>query len=388
MSKLLEFINGQRAAFLKDLEQLVNMDSPTGSKVLVDQAMEVVIQRFQELIGGTVERIPQDKFGDQVKLYLRKETGTTAETGVGAGQIMLLTHIDTVWPEGEVASRPFRQEGNRLYGPGIFDMKCGLLQGLYAMYAVASQCNPAKNIVLFINTDEEVGSPSSRRWIEEEAAKSDAVFVLEPALGSDGKLKTARKGVGRFTLEIEGVSAHSGINHSEGVSALEELAHQILFLQGLTDYEKGSTVNVGLASGGTAVNVVSDYARAQFELRIESKDEADRLNQLISNMSPVLNNVKLRVQGGMVRPPMERAMSRDLFASAQSVARELGFPLQETATGGASDGNFTAALNVPTLDGLGAVGHGAHALEEYVELDHIALRSALLAHLMMEQMKD
>lgn len=377
MSKLLEFVTGQQDALLRDLEQLVNMDSPTSSKQLVDQAMQVVVARFQELIGGRVQWIPQEKYGDQVKLQF----------GEGTGQILLVAHIDTVWPEGETAKRPFRKEGQRLYGPGIFDMKCGLLQGLYAMHAVISQSALAKNIVLFINTDEEVGSPSSRRWIEEEALKSDAVFVLEPALGASGKLKTARKGVGRFALEIEGVSAHSGINHNEGVNALEELAHQILYLQGLTDYSKGSTVNVGIAAGGTAVNVVSGQARAELDLRIESMEEAERLSDLILNASPVLKHTQLNVRGGIVRPPMEQAMSRDLFVSAQAIARELGFSLEETSTGGASDGNFTAALNIPTLDGLGAVGHGAHALDEYVELDSIALRCALLAHLIQQQVK-
>ncbi|MEK8127908.1 M20 family metallopeptidase [Paenibacillus filicis] len=378
MSQLLDFIKAQQGSLLSDLEHLVNLDTPTGSKALVDQAMQVVIDRFQQQLGGTVEYIRQEKYGNQVKLHL----------GKGTGQILLMTHIDTVWPEGETAKRPFRQEGGRLYGPGIFDMKCGLLQGLYAMHAVAAHYAPAKNIVLFINTDEEVGSPSSRPWIEEEARKSDAVFVLEPALGPSGKLKTSRKGVGRFTLEVEGVSAHSGVNHSEGVNALEELAHQILFLQGLTDYEKGSTVNVGIASGGTAVNVVSGQARAQLDLRIETMEEAERLSRSILGVSPVLPNAKVRVTGGMIRPPMERTASRELFARAQPIAGRLGFVLEETATGGASDGNFTAALNVPTLDGLGAVGHGAHALDEYVEIDSIVLRTALLAHLIVEAMEE
>ncbi|SFL60654.1 glutamate carboxypeptidase [Paenibacillus sp. 1_12] len=377
MSNLLNFVKGQQNALLQDLEQLVNMDSPTGSKQLVDQAMQVVVARFQELIGGDVQWIPQEKYGNQVKL----------QYGDGSKQIMLLAHIDTVWPEGEIAKRPFRKEGQRLYGPGIFDMKCGLLQGLYAMHAVISQCPTDKKIVLFINTDEEVGSPSSRRWIEEEAKKSDAVFVLEPALGSTGKLKTSRKGVGRFTMDIEGVSAHSGINHNEGVNALEELAHQIIYLQGLTDYGKGSTVNVGIAAGGTAVNVVSGHARAELELRIDSMEEAERLSDLILKASPILNHIKLNIQGGIVRPPMEQAMSRYLFANAQALADELGFLLEETSTGGASDGNFTAALNIPTLDGLGAVGHGAHALDEYVELDSISVRCALLAHLIQQQVQ-
>lgn len=217
-----------------------------------------------------------------------------------------------------------------------------------------------------------------------QAAKSDAVFVLEPALGPDGKLKTARKGVGRFTLEIEGVAAHSGIDHKSGVSALEELAHQILYLQGLTDYERGSTVNVGTASGGTAFNIVSPYAKAEVEVRVEKLQEAERLMHLITNLKPVLAKTKLTVTGGMVRPPMEQTLNRRLYQDAKDIAAALGFDLGEASTGGASDGNFTAALGIPTLDGLGAVGAGAHTEEEYVELDHIVPRTTLLARLLQK----
>lgn len=374
MSKLMESAARQLEPLLADLQHLVNLDTPSRNKALVDQAMQFVVKRFNQLIGGVVEQIPQQQFGNQTKLHL----------GRGKGQILIMTHIDTVWPEGEALRRPFKNDEHRLYGPGVFDMKCGLLQGLYAMHSVISLYKPEKNIVLFINTDEEVASTSSRRWIEEEAAKSDAVFVLEPPLGLEGKLKTSRKGVGRFYIDIEGIPAHSGIDHSSGVSALEELAHQILYLQKLTDYTLGSTLNVGVASGGSVINVVSANARAEVELRVESLDEAQRLSQLIMNLTPVLEKTKLVVKGGMVRPPMEQAVSRALFADAQRIAGELGFTLQEASTGGASDGNFTAALNIPTLDGLGAIGSGAHALEEFVELDSIVPRTALLAHLLKE----
>lgn len=374
MSEWKGYIAEQLPDLLTDLEKLVNMDTPSRNKPLIDQAMKFVIERFQALIGGRVEVIPQSERGDQVKLHL----------GQGEGQILILTHLDTVFPEGEASSRPFRQEGGRLYGPGVFDMKCGLLQGLYAMHTVAKFGAPKKNIVLFVNIDEEIASTTSRRWIEEEAAMSDAVFVLEPALGPDGKLKTARKGVGRFTLEIEGVAAHSGIDHKSGVSALEELAHQILYLQGLTDYERGSTVNVGTASGGTAFNIVSPYAKAEVEVRVEKLQEAERLMHLITNLKPVLAKTKLTVTGGMVRPPMEQTLNRRLYQDAKDIAAALGFDLGEASTGGASDGNFTAALGIPTLDGLGAVGAGAHTEEEYVELDHIVPRTTLLARLLQK----
>lgn len=374
MSELQQHAAQQLPELLNDLERLVNMDTPSRNKALVDKAMEVVIERFRQLIGGSVEKNPQPEVGDQVKLHL----------GRGEGQILIITHLDTVFPEGEAERRPFRQEGSRLYGPGVFDMKCGLLQGLYAMHGVVSHFEPKKNIVLLINTDEEIASRTSRQWIEEEAAKSDAVFVLEPALGADGKLKTARKGVGRFQISVEGVAAHSGIDHRSGVSALEELAHQIIYLQGLTDYEKGSTVNVGTASGGVAFNIVSPHARAEVEIRVELMEEAERLSRLIMGLSPKLEKTKISVTGGMVRPPMESTHNRQLFQDAVRIAGKLGFDLQEYSTGGASDGNFTAALGIPTLDGLGAVGSGAHTEDEYVELDHIVPRTALLAELLMK----
>jgi len=374
MSELHKHATQHLPDLLNDLERLVNMDTPSRHKSLVDEAMNVVIDRYRQLIGGVVEKLPQPSLGDQVKLHL----------GRGEGQILIITHLDTVFPEGEAARRPFRREGNRLYGPGVFDMKCGLLQGLYAMHAVVSHHQPKKNIVLLINTDEEIASRTSRRWIEEEAAKSDAVFVLEPALGADGKLKTARKGVGRFQISIDGVAAHSGIDHRSGVSALEELAHQIIYLQGLTDYAKGSTVNVGTASGGVAFNIVSPHAQAEAEIRVELMEEAERLSQLIMGLSPKLEKTKIAVTGGMVRPPMEATNNRELFQDAVRIAARLGFELQECSTGGASDGNFTAALGIPTLDGLGAVGSGAHTEDEYAELDQIVPRTTLLAELLKE----
>ncbi|NHN31081.1 M20 family metallopeptidase [Paenibacillus sp. S3N08] len=374
---------------LADLELLVNMESPTKDKALVDQAMEFVIRRFQELTGGVVERISQARFGDQVKLHLGigTVTGTETESETAIRQILVLGHVDTVWPAGETAHRPFSKDAQRAYGPGVFDMKCGLIQAIYAISALVKQHKLAKNIVFFINSDEEMGSRSSREWIEKEALKSDAVFVLEPALGASGALKTERKGVARFTLDVQGVSSHSGIDHRKGINALEELAYQIIYLQGLTDYSKDSTVNVGIASGGSAVNVVCDHAKAEFELRVQTISEMERLVHAVRNMQPKLKGTTLQVQGGVLRPPMERKYSEELYTSAKGLAQQLGFSLKEASTGGASDGNFTAALGVPTLDGLGAVGDGAHALHEYVEIEQIAKRCALLAHLMWEQCK-
>jgi len=360
--------------FLGDLKTLVNLESPTRTKVLTDKAVEFFVGRFKELVGGDVEYFQQEDFGNHVKLTV----------GAGEKQVLLVGHIDTVWPVGESAKRPFTIKEERGYGPGIFDMKCGLLQGLYALSYVNKNHDLSKKLVFIVNTDEEVGSVTSRRIIEAEARKSEAVFVLEPSMGLKGALKTSRKGVGRFTLNVEGIPAHSGIDHEKGSSAIEELAYQIIKLQQLTDYEKGSTVNVGVISGRNAVNVISPSAKAMVDLRVRTMEEAARMEKLIKNLIPNRSDRMLRVEGGMVRPPFERKNSLKLYKQAEEIANELGIEISEASTGGGSDGCFTASLGIPTLDGLGAVGDGAHAYHEYVEINKIQERSALLAHLLIQ----
>jgi glutamate carboxypeptidase len=358
---------------LSDLERLVNLESPTRTKELTDKAVSFFVERFQQLTGGCVEFFSQEEFGNHAKLTL----------GEGDEQLLILGHIDTVWPAGEVTSRPFQRDESRVYGPGIFDMKCGLIQGLYAIHHVVQMTELKKKIVFLVNTDEEIGSPTSRSLIEAEAKKSTAVFVLEPAMGRDGALKTSRKGVGRFTIKVEGKSAHSGIDHEKGVSAIKELAHQILKVESLTDYDKGTTVNVGKVTGGGAVNVVPSSAEASVDLRVKTKEEAKRVTKEIMGLKPAISDSSLQVEGGMERPPMERQHSVDLFEQIQEIARELHIPISEKSTGGGSDGNLTANLGVPTLDGLGAVGDGAHALHEYVEIKKIPERCALFANLLL-----
>lgn len=361
---------------LKDLEALVNLDSPSNNKGLTDKAVHYAAERFRELTGGAVEFIAQRDFGDHAKM----------QVGSGPGQILVLGHADTVWPEGEAQKRPFYIAGGRAFGPGVFDMKCGLVQGLYAIGSLVKRDVVRKKIVFLVNTDEEVGSPTSREWIEKEARQSDAVFVLEPALGPEGKLKTTRKGVARYKLEIQGIPAHSGIDHSKGRSAIEELAHQVIYLHGLTDYTLGSTVNVGVISGGTGPNVVSGKAYAEVDLRFQSLREAERLTGLVRHLKPHLEGTTIQASGAIKRPPMEAETSKILLARAQDIAQKLGFSLAGAGTGGASDGCFTAALGIPTLDGLGAVGEGAHSLQEFVSISHILQRSNLLACLIGESM--
>jgi glutamate carboxypeptidase len=378
MSQLLEFAKDKLEDMLADLQHLVNMDSPTLEKGLTDQAIQFLKQRFLELTGGSVERIKQEQYGDFLRL----------EVGEGEEQVLLLGHVDTVWPADETLRRPFSLDHSRAYGPGIFDMKCGLIQGLYAIHALSTLNSLKKKIVFLITTDEEIGSPVSRKWIKQEAQKSKAVFVLEPSFGKQGALKTSRKGVGRFTIDIHGVAAHSGIDHQKGCSAIRELAHQIVYLEGLTDHERGTTVNVGLISGGISVNAVPDHAQAKVDVRTFSMEEANRILSMISQLKPKLPQTKVDVTGGLIRPPMEATVSRKLYHKANEFAEMLGFNLSEVSTGGASDGNFTAALGIPTLDGLGPVGSGAHTYEEFVEVSPIPQRCALVAHLILSSLQD
>lgn len=375
MNTYLQYFENCLEDMLMDVAALVNLDSPSRQKDLVDSVLHTVVRRAQEMTDAHVEYYRNDTHGDTAKLTI----------GEGARQVLVLGHIDTVWPQGEAVRRPFRRDGRRAYGPGIFDMKCGIVQGIYALAALGKISSIPCKVCFLINSDEEIGSPSSRVIIEEHAIQSEAVFVLEPALGLEGALKTARKGVGRFTMSITGIPAHSGIDHEKGVSAIEELAHQIIYLHGLTDYEVGSTVNVGQVTGGTAANVVAGVAQAEIDLRVTSLTEAGRLEELIRSLKSNHSNTRIDITGGIKRPPMPHEASVRLYRQAEEIAESLGFSLSEASTGGASDGCITAALGVQTLDGLGAVGGGAHAYDEFIEIADIPRRSALLTQLICAQ---
>lgn len=360
---------------LARLEASVNMDSPSADKALNDRMADWYAGQFKEITGGTVVRVPNEVYGDRL----------LCEVGQGDKQILLLGHFDTVWPQGEASRRPFHIGNGRAYGPGVYDMKAGLMQAMFAIKALQESGRfPAdKKIVLLLNSDEELGSPTSRAFIEEQARKSAVSFVLEPPMEPSGALKTARKGSGRFKLAVQGVSAHAGVNPEKGVSAIQELACQIQRLHALTDPAVGTTVNVGVVKGGIGSNVVAEHAEGEIDIRVATAEEARRIESALGGLVPVLPEARLQLTGRMMRPPMERTeRTATLFALAQQIARaEFGVELEETRTGGVSDGNFTAAVGTPTLDGLGARGDYAHSPDEYIRLDEIPFRTALLAEL-------
>jgi glutamate carboxypeptidase len=289
--------------------------------------------------------------------------------------------MDTVWDLGTVAERPVRIEDGKLYGPGAEDMKGGIVVGLWALRALrALDLLPEKPITMLLTSDEETGSSSSRPIIEAEARKHDVVFVLEPAVPPQGALKTSRKGVGEYRVAVTGRAAHAGADHEKGLNAIEELAHQILTIQGFTDYEAGTTFNVGVVGGGTRRNVVPAQAWAEIDVRIVRAEEADRVESRMNRLRPRLPGMELAVSGGVERPPMERTPQiAALYHRAEVLARGMGIQISESGTGGASDGNLTAALGVPTLDGMGVVGDGGHSIQEFAVISSMPERAALLA---------
>lgn len=367
------------------LRRLVEIESPTGDKPAVDRISEFVAEQYRSH-GLAVERIRQPRHGDFVRAVWDPADGRGAASPAEGddGQVLVLMHLDTVWPLGTLAERPFRVEGGKAYGPGIFDMKAGVMYSLAAIEGLrALGRRPRRRVVFLCTTEEEIGSPASRPVIEEEARRSRAALVLEPAVDRDGALKTSRKGVGMFELRIAGKPAHAGGEPQAGASAIQELAHQVLALHELNDFDVGTTVNVGVVSGGTARNVVAAAAEAQIDLRVPTMAEAKRVLPLILNRKPVTKGVSVTVTGGLNRPPMERTKQiAAMFEHAREVAAEFGLKLRETGTGGGSDGNFTAAVGCPTLDGLGGVGGGAHAFDEHVLVDALPPRIALLARLL------
>lgn len=378
MSQILEYLLDHQQAMTQELEALVNLESPSNERAAVNAVGDFLADALGKL-EANVERLPQAAFGDHLRI----------RWGVGESQILLLGHMDTVWSTGEIEKRPFRALKDKStgvlkgMGPGIFDMKGGLVIGLYALTALRKLgFTPAHRLVFLLNSDEECGSPTSRRFIEEEGKRSDYVLVLEPS--REDALVTWRKGVGRFEMEIQGLASHAGAAHHQGVSAVEELAHQILHLEAMTDYDRGTSVNVGVVQGGSKVNVRPASAWAEIDLRVTTAKEGQRMTEAIRALRPKNANTTLIVSGRMNRPPWETfAEGRALFERARTVGAKLGMDLWPAGTGGGSDGNFTAALGIPTLDGLGIVGNDAHALSEWVDLGSLPRRAALLAELIL-----
>jgi glutamate carboxypeptidase len=368
---LRDFCRDQRRWVLDTTEALVRLESPTTDKDAVDRCGAELAARL-EAMGGRVTRLTRPERGNHL----------LTEFGCGASQILLLGHFDTVWPVGQLERMPLAHSNGRLHGPGVFDMKAGIAIGMLATRALLERATSLSHrIVMLWTTDEEVGSESSRAAIEEEAARSAAVLVLEPSLPG-GAVKTSRKGCGGYQVVVRGVAAHAGIEPQKGASAVQELAHQILRINALQDLARGISVNVVQVTGGLRSNVIPDEARAVVDVRVPTAAAAADVDAAFRALRPVDERTTIEARGGFDRPPLERSAKVErLYSEARAVARELGQELAEGGTGGGSDGNFTAALGVPTLDGLGAVGDGAHALHEHVDVDSLADRAALIAGL-------
>ena len=369
MHSHLSFCDAERSWAVATLEALVRAESPTTDKAAVDRCVSEAEQRLVAA-GARVVRLRQAAAGDHLR----------AEFGSGRDQVLLLGHLDTVWPVGQLLRMPLRRESGRLYGPGTYDMKAGVAIAMLAARAVfETGPAPALRVVLLLTSDEETGSATSQAVIEAEARRSRAVLVFEPALPGGG-VKTSRKGCGDFSIAVSGVAAHAGIEPGAGANAIHELAEQILAIERLQDPGRGVSVSVNVVRGGTRANVVADDARAEVDVRTVSREDAVRLEAALRSLRPHRPGTSLSVAGGFGRPPLERtAEVGRLYELARRVAAGLGMDLAEGGSGGGSDGNFTAALGVPTLDGLGAVGDGAHALHEHVDLDSLAPRAALAA---------
>lgn len=375
-SELLSYLEAQKGAMIEATKALVEYESPSTDKTLLDALADFMADRFAQM-GAAVDRIDNPKGGNNLRISF----AGSSEQKPG----LILCHYDTVWAAGTLARMPFQIQGDKIFGPGVFDMKASIVLAEYAIRALAElQQKLPRPITLLLTSDEETGSLNSRALIEAQAKESAYVLVLEPPI-TGGALKTGRKGIGRFMLEIEGRASHAGTEPEKGLSAIEEMAHQILALHGLRDKEKGSTVNVGVVSGGTRPNVVAARAHLDIDVRAWTLSEAERLTNAIKQLKPVTPGIVLHPAGGFNRPPMERSESIvALYEKARELGRQIGLELGEGQTGGGSDANFTAALGVPTLDGLGMPGAGAHADHEHIDSEHFPSRAALLALLLLD----
>lgn len=357
------------------LRQIVEMESPSNDKSVVDRLGAFLAQEFERR-GGNVKFHREQKYGDHLQVEF---PGRDA-----AKPVLLLGHFDTVWPLGTITRMPFKVQGGRASGPGVLDMKAGIVMMIFALDALRGMNRNHRPIVVVLDTDEEIGSPSGRfSVVEAVAQKCEAVLVLEPAQGLEGHLKTARKGVGQYTIHVRGRASHAGVDFEQGHSAVLELARQLLEVAKFTDIARGITVNPGVIRGGTRTNVVAEEAWAEFDVRVPRASDVRELEAKFAALRPFDPQCSLAVSGGLNRPPMERTEGTvRLFTIAREQAGKLGISLEESATGGGSDGNFTSALGIPTLDGLGAVGEGALSAHESIRVEELPRRTALLAALL------
>lgn len=372
-SDILEHAYASEEPFLATLEALVTRESPTSSKPLCD-ALADFLQRELRSDGWSVTRHARSVVGDILEARM---------TGAGGPATLVLTHYDTVWPEGTLAQMPWKRDGDKVYGPGALDMKAGIANVMTAVrLAQAMRIPLAGDVTLLATSDEETGSHHSQELIEKLAKDHDRVLVLEPGR-EDGALKTGRKGTGSFHVRFRGRSAHAGNNPADGASALRELAHFLLYVEDNADEVAGTTINLTVAQGGIAANVIAEEAVAVVDMRVLKASEAERVERAVHGYTPRDTRVSVSIDGGLNRPPMElTAANEQLFAEAQRVLDGLGIKADGAVVGGGSDGNFTSALGIPTLDGLGSVGAGPHARHEHIRVRDTLARVALVAGLL------
>jgi glutamate carboxypeptidase len=375
--EFLRLLKPRLPEMLSTLKRLVLAESPSLEKAPSDRCCSLLAAEWHKR-GARVERIAQKHRGDQLRVTWWPQESRPAY------QLLVLGHYDTVYASGTLAKMPFRVSAGKAYGPGIFDMKAGIVQALFALEILQETKAPLSHRLVFLWTsDEEIGSEVSRKLIEAEARRSDAVFVLEPSLGPRGLIKTARKGVGEAELIVHGRASHAGLAPQEGVNAVHELSRQLARIQQWDDRRRGVTVNADIIEGGTRVNVIAEYARAVLDLRALRLSDMHRIERRLRALRPMLPGAKLEIRGGFNRAPLERKSSAGLFAKAKSLAAQMRLALGECTAGGGSDGNLTAAVGTPTLDGLGAVGHGAHSKDEHIFIHTMPARAALLAALLL-----
>jgi glutamate carboxypeptidase len=392
-SMLLSYFEERLPETLEFIRWLVEQESMSREAEANRRLAENLGERLAQA-GATVDLITSPRYGATLRARYgftasakpnaaRSRTDNESEDRDSSGkQLLVVGHLDTVWPLGTLARRPFRIEDGRAFGPGIFDMKAGVTLAAFAMRAIKDMSRqPRRSVTLLMTCDEETGSHFSRELIEEETARAHAALVLEPPIPG-GTIKTGRKGVGEFEMIVRGRPAHAGNDPRAGISAITELAHQILAINKLSDYERGTTLNVGVVGGGVLSNVIAAEARASIDMRYQTMEEGERIVEAMARLEPALAGARIEMRGGINRPPLVRtAEIGGLFNHAKQLASEIGFELREGSVGGGSDGNFIAALGVPVLDGLGVDGAGAHAEHEHIIIGDIPRRASLLTRL-------
>lgn len=374
-TRRLRYLEERGQQITETVRQLVEVESPSDNKQAVDRLGTLLAGRF-EALGGHAKFHRTQNLGDHLQVDFSGQNS--------AKPVLLLGHLDTVYPMGTLATMPCQITGQKLFGPGSFDMKSGIAIMLHAIEALRSWHGDQlpRPVTVLLVSDEEVGSDSSRRITENLARKSQAVLVLEPSYGPKGAVKTARKGVGEYILKVIGKAAHSGLDFEKGESAIVELARQIIEVSKFVDLKRGITLNAGTIQGGTRSNVIPAEASVVLDVRVARMKDAAVVDKKLRALKPFNRKCKLQITGGVNRPPMERTPSvAALYQKAREIAQQLGWKLEEAAVGGGSDGNFTAGLGIPTLDGLGGVGDGAHASHESILISELPRRTALLAGL-------